>query len=219
MGILDCGCNYVSDWDYSRGNDMDGGSMNTVDQSGADERAKFVLWCNTTYYDDPEWDAVRNCFKEHSVHMAFKGWQAALASIQPAPQPAQPIAIAAHVFRGPHGYELSGRLPNDTPLNLGLNTLYTTPQPFPAVQSSELPELPDCDSYCTHADCHEYDVYTADQMRDYARQSIASIAATIVANTAQGKPCQKFEYNPEHTDHCDFCKCHKSDHAIAAKKG
>lgn len=43
------------------------------------------------------------------------------------PSEPKPIAITAHVFRGRNGYELSGRLPSDTPLQLGSNTLYAAP--------------------------------------------------------------------------------------------
>jgi hypothetical protein len=32
----------------------------------------------------------------------------------------------------------------------------------------QLPPLPECDSYCTHKDTHEYDVFTAEQMKEYA---------------------------------------------------
>jgi len=47
----------------------------------------------------------------------------------------------------------------------------------------------------------------------------AENVVSLLANTAQGKPCHKFQFNPEHWDHCDFCKYSRSDHALAAKKG
>jgi hypothetical protein len=40
-----------------------------------------------------------------------------------------------------------------------------TPTPS---QAREFPPLPDCDSYCIHKDSHEYEVFTAKQMREYA---------------------------------------------------
>lgn len=36
----------------------------------------------------------------------------------------------------------------------------------------QLPPLPEPDSYCTHKDDHEYDVWNADQMRAYAEEAV-----------------------------------------------
>jgi hypothetical protein len=44
---------------------------------------------------------------------------------------------------------------------------------------TELPPLPECDSYCTHADDHEYDVFTAEQMHAYARTALAPLEAEL----------------------------------------
>jgi hypothetical protein len=44
---------------------------------------------------------------------------------------------------------------------------------------TELPPLPECDSYCTHADDHLYDVFTAEQMHAYARAALAPLEAEL----------------------------------------
>lgn len=59
----------------------------------------------------------------------------------------------------------------------------------------------------------------AEAFTGYDAEIYGNAIRSLLANTAQGKTCQKFRFNPEHTDHCDFCKCAKSDHALAAKKG
>lgn len=37
-----------------------------------------------------------------------------------------------------------------------------------------MPELPECDSYCTHKDSHEYDVWNANQMHAFYLQGVAA---------------------------------------------
>lgn len=52
-----------------------------------------------------------------------------------------------------------------------------------------LPELPEPNSYCTHADTHEYDVFTADQMREYGllcRRAALSNAEPVMELTETG---------------------------------
>jgi len=48
-------------------------------------------------------------------------------------------------------------------------------------QTKDLPALPEPDSYCTHADSHEYDVFSADQMRKYALEAIQASATSAPA--------------------------------------
>lgn len=45
--------------------------------------------------------------------------------------------------------------------------------PDKTTAAGELPPLPEPNSYCTHADSHEYDVFDADQMRAYATAALA----------------------------------------------
>lgn len=46
---------------------------------------------------------------------------------------------------------------------------------------TELPPLPECDSFCTYADDHEYEVFTADQMRAYAEEAIKQEREACIA--------------------------------------
>lgn len=55
-----------------------------------------------------------------------------------------------------------------------------TPDTIP--DRAELPPLPECDSYCTHKHLHDYEVFTAEQMREYA------LAARSLAGTPQAEP-------------------------------
>ncbi|MES1979594.1 MAG: hypothetical protein V4451_16250 [Pseudomonadota bacterium] len=57
----------------------------------------------------------------------------------------------------------------------------TTPKEQISRIQAALPELPEPDSYCTHKDSHEYDVYTADQMRAYAKAHAASLEDEVKA--------------------------------------
>ena len=41
-------------------------------------REAFEAWFKPTFYDDCAWSESRNCYVEPSVHMAWKGWQAAI---------------------------------------------------------------------------------------------------------------------------------------------
>lgn len=50
-------------------------------------RDAFEAWFEDLFDDQPLWDAVRNCYIEHSIHMAWKGWQAATLAAQDKRQP------------------------------------------------------------------------------------------------------------------------------------
>lgn len=43
------------------------------------ERDRFERWVAETWMTDAEFDPERNCYVEFPVHMAWKGWQAALS--------------------------------------------------------------------------------------------------------------------------------------------
>lgn len=51
-------------------------------------REAFEAWFKPTFYDDCKWSEARNCYVEPSVHMAWKGWQAAI-------QHARDVAVKA----------------------------------------------------------------------------------------------------------------------------
>lgn len=104
-----------------------------ADQSGVDERAKFEAWFADSYMDEPIWDESRNCFKDFSTHMAFKGWQAALASTQPVEQ--KPVGYLIRYTNGdpdcayPWVYSNAPVKRDD----VECKEIYTHPSPAPAV--------------------------------------------------------------------------------------
>ena len=57
-------------------------------------------------------------------------------------------------------------------------------------ETKDLPLLPEPNSYCTHADSHEYDVFTADQMHAYAIEAIRASATSAPSQTDAGNVMQ-----------------------------
>lgn len=144
---------------------------NTADQSGADERAILkghaslaeMVSTHIGQWRDALCFLSESCKREgnfdsfsHVVHelTALNDIEkacAALASTQPAPDSEQ---VSVYVTKGKDGYDVFGSVPSNTSLHPGINMLYATPQPFPApaVQSGELPELPEPLGYMSPCD-------------------------------------------------------------------
>ena len=57
------------------------------------DREAFERWFEDVFMDGMdtvgEWDAERNCYVVHQVHMAWKGWQAAIKRERLAPNKPQ----------------------------------------------------------------------------------------------------------------------------------
>lgn len=70
-------------------------------------------------------------------------------------------------------------------------------------QTPSMPTLPEPDSYCTHADSHEYDVWNADQMHAYA-QAVAD--ERVRAALAELRECRDLLSAVETTSRNNFAQ-------------
>jgi len=50
----------------------------------------------------------------------------------------------------------------------------------------KLPPLPECDSYCTYKDSHDYDVWNAENMQAFARAAVLADRAARAVEVPEG---------------------------------
>lgn len=62
----------------------------------------------------------------------------------------------------------------------------------------QMPALPEPDSYCTHADSHEYDVWNAAQMRAFRAEGVRDALAGVVEALEAGRDALATEAKEYH---------------------
>jgi len=71
----------------------------------------------------------------------------------------------------------------------------------------KLPPLPECDSYCTYKDSHDYDVWNAENMQAFARAAVladrAARAKAVISWATHHDEPMLFPTRAEALQYCD----------------